>query len=114
MTTDSKQTHFMNLAMSLVTRAEAAGEVPVGRVIVKDNVLLAEGWNRLLGASDASAHAAICAIRAIGQRLGNYRLVNCVLFVTLEPRMMCVSATIHARLALIYGASDPKTGAAGS
>ena len=115
MTIDSKSTHFMRMAIGLAARAEAAGEVPVGCVIVKDNVLIGEGFNRLLGDSDASAHAEICAIRAAGQRLGNYRLVDCVLYVTLEPCMMCVGAMIHARLAhIIYGASDPKTGAAGS
>ena len=111
----NRQTHFMHLALELAARAEAAGEVPVGCVIVRDGVVIAEGSNRLLGDSDASAHAEICAIRAAGRVLGNYRLVDCELLVTLEPCIMCVGAMIHARLAhIVYGASDPKTGAAGS
>lgn len=111
----SKQTHFMRLAVELAARAETAGEVPVGCVIVKDEVVIAEGWNCLLGDSDATAHAEIRAIRAAGQATGNYRLVDCELYVTLEPCIMCVGAMIHARLArIIYAASDPKTGAAGS
>lgn len=105
----------MRQAIELAARAETAGEVPVGCVIVKGDRVIAEGWNRLLGDNDASAHAEICAIRSAGRALGNYRLVGCELYVTLEPCIMCVGAMIHARLAhIIYGASDPKTGAAGS
>ena len=110
-----KQIDFMRRALGLAMCAERAGEVPVACVIVKDGQVIAEGWNRMLGDSDASAHAEICAIRSAGRLLGNYRLVDCDLYVTLEPCVMCVGAMIHARLAhIVYGASDPKTGAAGS
>ena len=114
--TESKaQAGFMQLALECAAQAEAASEVPVGCVIVNDGVVIARGWNRLLGDSDASAHAEICAIRAAGKVLENYRLVDCQLYVTLEPCIMCVGAMIHARLAhIIFGAPDPKTGAAGS
>jgi tRNA(adenine34) deaminase len=105
---------WMELALTLARRAEADGEVPVGAVVVKDKELMGEGWNRTIGLSDPSAHAEIIALRAAGQKLGNYRLPGCVLYVTLEPCAMCVSAAIHARLErLVFGAADPKTGAMG-
>jgi tRNA(adenine34) deaminase len=105
---------WMELALTLARRAEAEGEVPVGAVVVMDKELMGEGWNRTIGLSDPSAHAEIIALRAAGQKLGNYRLPGCVLYVTLEPCAMCVSAAIHARIErLVFGAADPKTGAMG-
>jgi tRNA(adenine34) deaminase len=105
---------WMELALALARRAEAEGEVPVGAVVVKDKDLAGEGWNRTIGLRDPSAHAEIIALRGAGQKLGNYRLPGCVLYVTLEPCAMCVSAAIHARLErLVFGAADPKTGAMG-
>jgi len=104
----------MECALALARQAETEGEVPVGAVVVKDGDLLGEGWNRTIGLSDPSAHAEIIALREAGLKLGNYRLPGCVLYVTLEPCAMCVSAAIHARLErLVFGAADPKTGAMG-
>ena len=96
--------------------AREEDEIPVGAVIVgPDGALLAEGWNRNIGEHDPSAHAEIVAMRAAGRVLGNHRLVGCTLYVTLEPCAMCAMAAVHARLArVVYGAADPKTGAAGS
>ena len=96
--------------------AREEDEIPVGAVIVgPDGALLAEGWNRNIGEHDPSAHAEIVAMRAAGRALGNHRLVGCTLYVTLEPCAMCAMAAVHARLArVVYGAADPKTGAAGS
>ena len=105
---------FMHRALSLAARAEDEGEVPVGAVVVKGDEVVGEGWNRNIGLSDPSAHAEIIALRAAGKFLGNYRLPGCILYVTLEPCAMCVSAAIHARIErLVYGAEDPKTGALG-
>lgn len=90
-------------------------EVPVGAVIVRDGIKIAEGWNRNITRRDPSAHAEIVALRRAGRRLGNHRLVGCTLYVTLEPCAMCAMAMVHARLArVVYAATDPKTGAAGS
>ncbi len=100
--------------MSLARQAEEEGEVPVGAVIVKERLLIGKGWNRNITQDDPSAHAEINALRDAGQRLHNYRLPGCVLYVTLEPCAMCVGAMIHARIDhVIFGASDPKTGALG-
>jgi tRNA(adenine34) deaminase len=105
---------FMRRALILAARAEKAGEVPVGAVVVKGDEVVGEGWNRNIGLSDPSAHAEIIALREAGQCLDNYRLPGCILYVTLEPCAMCVSAAIHARIErLVYGAEDPKTGALG-
>ena len=105
----------MQHALSLATRAEAAGEVPVGAVIVKDDAIVGEGWNQPIGAHDPTAHAEIIAMRAAAQRIGNYRLTGHTLYVTLEPCIMCASAIVHARVSrLVFGAWDPKAGAAGS
>ena len=105
---------WMRHALALARRAEQEGEVPVGAVVVGPDGLLGEGWNRNIELHDPSAHAEIVALRAAGSRLGNHRMPGCVLYVTLEPCAMCVSAAIHARLVrLVFGASDPKTGALG-
>lgn len=106
---------WMQCAIELAERAREEGEVPVGAVVVRDGNLIGEGWNRPIAAQDASAHAEIQAIRAAGAALGNYRLGGCTLYVTLEPCAMCAGAMIHARVErLVFGAPDPKTGAAGS
>jgi tRNA(adenine34) deaminase len=106
---------FMREALSLAQQAAAAGEVPVGAVVVKDGQIVGRGSNAPISKHDPTAHAEIAAMRDAAQRLGNYRLVGCELFVTLEPCVMCVGAMFHARIArVVYGARDPKTGAAGS
>jgi tRNA(adenine34) deaminase len=106
---------WMELALQLAQRAAAAGEVPVGAVLVRDAVVIGTGWNCPIATHDATAHAEIQALRAAGQQVGNYRLPNTRLYVTLEPCVMCAGAIIHARVdTVIYGASDPKAGAGGS
>jgi tRNA(adenine34) deaminase len=106
---------FMALAYMQAQQAWSAGEVPVGAVIVKDGVVIAQGFNQPIRSHDPTAHAEIMALRVAAELLGNYRLPGCELFVTLEPCVMCAGAMMHARLArVIYGASDPKTGACGS
>ena len=106
---------WMRLAIDLGRRAEEDGEVPVGAVLVRDGELYAEGWNHPIGAHDPSAHAEIVALRAAGERLGNYRLNGSTLYVTLEPCLMCVGAIVHARIErLVYGVADPKSGAVDS
>jgi tRNA(Arg) A34 adenosine deaminase TadA len=105
---------WMQEALALALRAEEEGEVPVGAVVVNENGLVGAGWNRNIRLSDPCAHAEIIALREAGRALCNYRLPGCVLYVTLEPCAMCVSAAIHARLdRLVFGAADPKTGALG-
>ena len=106
---------FMRAALDLASQARAAGEVPVGAVVVLDGKIIGRGFNAPISRHDPSAHAEMMALRDAAQRLGNYRLVDCELFVTLEPCLMCAGAIMHARIAkLVYGASDPKTGACGS
>jgi tRNA(adenine34) deaminase len=106
---------YMRRALALAACAEAEGEVPVGAVLVAGGRAVAESWNRCISLSDPTAHAELLALRAGGQALGNYRLPEATLYVTLEPGAMCAGAMVHARLArLVYGAHDPKTGAAGS
>ena len=106
--------YWMEKALRLARKAEAAGEVPVGAVQVKDDELIAEGWNQPIISHDATSHAEIMAMRAAGERLNNYRLIDSVMYVTLEPCSMCVGAMIHARVAkVVYGASEPRTGALG-
>jgi tRNA(adenine34) deaminase len=105
----------MQLALAEARRAGEDGEVPVGAVLVKEGVLVATGRNSPVALQDPSAHAEINALRAAGQALGNYRLDGCELFVTLEPCAMCTGAMLHARLRrVVFGAADPRTGAAGS
>jgi tRNA(adenine34) deaminase len=104
--------YWMRRALQLAQYADSKGEVPVGAVIVKDNTLIAEGWNHPISDNDPTAHAEIVALRAAGHRLNNYRLVDAELFVTLEPCVMCAGALMHARIKrLVYGAKDPKGGA---
>lgn len=106
---------FMRRALALGACAEAEGEVPVGAVLVSGGQVIGEGWNRCITLGDPTAHAEIVALRAGGQALGNYRLSGATLYVTLEPCAMCAGAMVHARIArLVFGARDPKTGAAGS
>ena len=106
---------FMAVALAQARLAQAAGEVPVGAVVVKDGEVIAVGHNQPVARRDPSAHAEIQALRAAAQALGNYRLDGCELFVTLEPCAMCAGAMLHARLhRVVFGAPDPKTGAAGS
>jgi tRNA(adenine34) deaminase len=107
---------WMRRALSLAAHArDAEGEVPVGAVLVLDGVVIGEGWNRNITLNDPTAHAEIQAVREAGQTVGNYRLPGATLYVTLEPCAMCSMALVHARVArVVYGASDPKTGAAGS
>ncbi len=105
---------WMEKALELARKAEAAGEVPVGAVIVKEGELIAEGWNQPILSCDATSHAEIMAMREAGIKLNNYRLVDTTIYVTLEPCSMCVGAMIHARVAkVVYGASEPRTGALG-
>ena len=106
---------YMQVALELAAQAAEAGEVPVGAVVVKDGEIIGRGYNAPIGRHDPTAHAEIQAMRDAAQTLGNYRLVGCSLYVTLEPCAMCSGAIQHARIArLVYGASDPKTGACGS
>ncbi len=106
---------YMRLALELAKQAQAAGEVPVGAVVVKDGEIIGRGYNAPISRNDPSAHAEMLALRDAAQQTGNYRLTGCELFVTLEPCLMCAGAVMHARVArLVYGASDPKTGACGS
>jgi tRNA(adenine34) deaminase len=106
---------WMEQALALAARAESEGEVPVGAVLVRDGEPIGEGWNRPIAAADPTAHAEIQALRDAARRLGNYRLPGSVLYVTLEPCVMCAGAIVHARVGrVIYGATDPKAGACGS
>jgi len=106
---------FMRIALEAARGAEAAGEVPVGAVLVRDDTVLAVAANRPIAGHDPTAHAEIEVLRAGGRALSSYRLTGTALYVTLEPCVMCASAIIHARVArLVFGAWDPKAGAAGS
>ena len=106
---------WMQRALELAHRAEAEGEVPVGAVLVRDEQIIGEGWNQPISASDPTSHAEIMALRSAAANINNYRLLNTTLYVTLEPCSMCAGALIHARVKrVVYGANDPKGGAAGS
>ena len=106
---------WMRHALRLAGRAAQAGEVPVGAVVVRDGECLGEGWNQPLATSDPSGHAEIIALRNAGRHINNYRILNSTLYVTLEPCIMCAGALIHARVArVVFGASDPKSGALGT
>ena len=115
MTNLSTDTDLMQIALDLAKQAAANNEVPVGAIVVKDGVVIGRGANAPIGLHDPTAHAEIVAMREAAQHLGNYRLVDCTLYVTLEPCAMCSGAMQHARIAkLVYGASVAKTGACGS
>ena len=106
---------WMEKALEYARRAEAAGEIPVGAVLVLNNEYIAKGWNRPISRNDPSAHAEIIALQDAGQRIKNYRLNDTTLYVTLEPCVMCAGAIIYARVArVVFGAYDEKSGAAGS
>ena len=106
---------WMRRALELAQQARDEGEVPVGAIVVLEGKVVGEGWNRPISGSDATSHAEIEAIRAACRELRNYRLTGATLYVTLEPCAMCIGAMFHARIAsVVFGASDPKTGAAGS
>jgi tRNA(adenine34) deaminase len=107
--------HWMGEALALAHAAQARGEVPVGAVVVRAGAIVGRGGNAPIAATDPTAHAEIAALREAARHLGNYRLPDCELYVTLEPCAMCAGAILHARLArVVYGARDPKTGACGS
>jgi tRNA(adenine34) deaminase len=107
--------HWMRRAITLAEHAAAEGEVPVGAVLVRDDEIIGEGWNCPISTQDPTAHAEIQALRDAAHRVGNYRLPDSVLYVTLEPCVMCAGAIVHARVArVVYGATDPKAGACGS
>jgi tRNA(adenine34) deaminase len=106
---------YMREALVLAAQAEAAGEVPVGAVVVQGGVIIGRGFNRPISANDPTAHAEVVAMRDAAARIGNYRLTGCDLYVTLEPCIMCSGAMMHARIGrVVFGARDPKTGACGS
>lgn len=106
---------WMRYAMALAQCAELDNEVPVGAVVIYQNQIIGRGWNRMISDHNATAHAEMQALQQAGQALGNYRLLDATLYVTLEPCMMCAGAMIHSRIRrVVYGASDLKTGAAGS
>jgi tRNA(adenine34) deaminase len=106
---------FMGEALALARQAAAAGEVPVGAVVVKDGGVIGRGYNRPVAGKDPTAHAEIVALREAAAAAGNYRLTGCALYVTIEPCAMCAGAIMHARIErIVYGAADPKAGACGS
>lgn len=111
----SRDRYWLSQALALAKNAEAAGEVPVGAVIVKNDECIASAFNQPITLSDPTAHAEINALRKAGQHLNNYRLKDCELFVTLEPCPMCAAAIVHARIKrVVFSATDPRAGAAGS
>jgi tRNA(adenine34) deaminase len=105
----------MSVALEEARKAEAAGEVPVGCVVVLDGRVVGRGFNQPISSADPTAHAEIVAIRAAAREVANYRLTGATLYVTIEPCMMCVGAMVHARIArVVFGATEPKAGALGS
>lgn len=115
MAIDDQDLHNMKIALELAAKAESEGEVPVGAVLVRDDKIIGEGWNRPIGQHDPSAHAEIMALRDAGNKAQNYRLPESTLYVTLEPCPMCAGAIVHARVKrVVFGAFDPRSGAAGS
>ncbi len=106
---------WMQYAYELALRAQQHGEVPVGAVLVKENKIIGEGWNRPIKNHDPTAHAEIIAIQNAAQKIQNYRLINTTLYITLEPCVMCAGAIVHSRIKrVVFAASDPRAGAAGS
>ena len=114
--TNANDEHWMDRAIELAHRAKSAGEVPVGALLVYEGKVIGEGWNQPISTNDATAHAEIVALRVATKKFGNYRLPKgASLYVTLEPCAMCAGAMIHARVSrVVFGASDPRAGAAGS
>lgn len=113
--TDGPDERWMRRALELAARAQAQGEVPIGAVLVHDGEAIGEGWNRPIDACDPTAHAEIVALREAAARRRNYRLPGTTLYVTLEPCPMCAGALVHARVGrVVYGAPDPRAGAAGT
>ncbi len=111
----NRDVDWMRQALVLAARAEAEGEVPVGALVVRDDQLLGEGWNQPVALRDPTAHAEVLAMRAAALKVGDYRLGGATLYVTLEPCPMCAAAISHARIGrLVFGAWDPRQGAAGS
>jgi tRNA(adenine34) deaminase len=111
----NRDADWMRRALALAARAAAEGEVPVGALVVRGDELLGEGWNQPVALRDPTAHAEILALRSAAQKIGDYRLGGTTLYVTLEPCPMCAAAIAHARVArLVFGAWDPRQGAAGS
>ncbi|MFB6434565.1 MAG: tRNA adenosine(34) deaminase TadA [Candidatus Malihini olakiniferum] len=112
---DKTDEYWMRHALNLAQRAQEEGEVPVGALLVLNDNVIGEGWNGPIGHHDPTSHAEIMALRQGGGVLQNYRLLNAILYVTLEPCVMCAGAIVHSRIRrLVYGANDEKTGAAGS
>ncbi|MDH3560690.1 MAG: tRNA adenosine(34) deaminase TadA [Gammaproteobacteria bacterium] len=112
---DTRDDYWMQHALALAARGETEDEVPVGAVLVQGDAVIGEGWNQPVSRHDPTAHAEIMALRAAGAKLNNYRLTGSMLYVTLEPCLMCVGAIVHARVArLVFGAYDPKGGAVSS
>lgn len=112
---DARDVAYMRRALDLARHAELAGEVPVGALVVLNDEVIGEGWNQPIVSHDPTAHAEMVALRAAAARMKNYRLTDAILYVTLEPCAMCAGAIVHARVArVVYGAADPKAGAAGS
>ncbi len=112
---ESLDIFWMQYALELAKRAESEGEVPVGAIVVLNDEVIGEGWNRPIMDSDPTAHAEIMALRSAAQKMNNYRLLDTTLYVTLEPCIMCTGAIIHARVKrVVYGATDPKAGAVNS
>lgn len=112
---DERDQYWMQYALALADKAEQAGEIPVGAVLIKDNQIIGEGWNMSICQHDPSAHAEMLAVRQGAQQLQNYRLLDTTLYVTLEPCAMCAGLLVHSRVKrLVFGAFDAKTGAVGS
>jgi tRNA(adenine34) deaminase len=115
LSSDDKDIYWMEYALMLADKAEQLNEVPVGAVLVLDDQAIGEGWNLVINQNDPCAHAEIMALRAGGQTISNYRILDATLYVTLEPCAMCAGAIVHSRVQrVVYGASDSKTGAGGS
>ena len=114
-TLEDSDIDFMRAALELARQAQAIGEVPVGAVVVREGIIVGRGYNCSITMMDSTAHAEVMAIRDAGQSEGNYRLLDCTLYVTLEPCVMCIGALFHARISrLVFAATDPKTGVCGS
>lgn len=114
-TAEQKHIYWMTKALELAEFAEQQNEIPVGAIVVCDNEIMGRGWNQSIQLHDPSAHAEMIAIREAGKTLSNYRMIDCTLYVTLEPCPMCAGLLVHSRIKeVVFGASDQKTGAVGS